>query len=282
MAKSLYSLKKEVMIEEVLGIRREAENEYFIFSPFRAERTPSFKINPKLNTWYDFGIGKGGSVLDLIMELHGVDTGEAVRMLRSGDFPKIEIVAGEKKEVNNTHVKVHRIKKFGENKAIERFVCGERKIARSVASKWVYEVYYFVDEKHRFGAGFRNDEGGYEIRNEYFKGTIGTKATTTISRGATQVALFEGFLDFLSALTYFEKIEPSADIVVLNSITMLDRVLGDARLEGYEKINVFFDNDEAGKRALTEIKKAYGEKVKDYSHIYDGFKDFNEMLCVRD
>ncbi len=38
--------------------------DYWYLSPLRDEKTPSFKVNRKLNRWYDHGIGKGGNVID--------------------------------------------------------------------------------------------------------------------------------------------------------------------------------------------------------------------------
>ena len=39
-------------------------------SPLRQEHTPSFKVEKTLNCWYDFGIGKGGNIIDLATELY--------------------------------------------------------------------------------------------------------------------------------------------------------------------------------------------------------------------
>lgn len=39
-------------------------------SPLRQEHTPSFKVETTLNCWYDFGIGKGGNIIDLASELY--------------------------------------------------------------------------------------------------------------------------------------------------------------------------------------------------------------------
>lgn len=38
--------------------------DYWYLSPLREERTPSFKINRKLNRWYDHELGKGGNLID--------------------------------------------------------------------------------------------------------------------------------------------------------------------------------------------------------------------------
>ena len=39
-------------------------------SPLRQEHTPSFKVEATLNCWYDFGIGKGGNIIDLAAEMY--------------------------------------------------------------------------------------------------------------------------------------------------------------------------------------------------------------------
>ena len=38
--------------------------DYWYLSPFRDEKTPSFKVNRSKNVWYDHGIGKGGNLID--------------------------------------------------------------------------------------------------------------------------------------------------------------------------------------------------------------------------
>ena len=39
-------------------------------SPLRTEKHASFKVNTELNLWYDFGIGKGGNIIDLAALLY--------------------------------------------------------------------------------------------------------------------------------------------------------------------------------------------------------------------
>ena len=38
--------------------------DYWYLSPLRDEKTPSFKVNRKLNVWYDHATGKGGNLID--------------------------------------------------------------------------------------------------------------------------------------------------------------------------------------------------------------------------
>ena len=275
----LSALKKSVKIEELLGLPP-AENaaEYYIKSPFRNERTPSFKINPDLNTWYDFGEGIGGSNIDLVMKLKDCTAGEAIKILRNGNFPIANIGAcgysGAVRKASQNGVKLHKIKDFGNNEAIVDYICGERKIAYGVAERWLKEVYYYTGDKHRFGAGFGNDGGGYEIRSKYFKGCIGNKSVTTIRRDDAKVVIFEGFMDFLSALTYYGLTEPNNDVIVLNTLAHATNI----DLSNYEEIRLFLDNDNAGQNAAKMLAKKYN--AKDYSYLYDGYKDFNEMLIA--
>src|SRR5438874_13426296 len=42
-------------------------NDYWYLSPLREEKEASFKVNRKLNLWYDHGLGKGGSIIDFGM-----------------------------------------------------------------------------------------------------------------------------------------------------------------------------------------------------------------------
>ena len=95
----LQELKQSVRIADYLGVE-EKEKEFFINSPFRDERTPSFKINPIKNTWYDFGIGEGGTIIDLIAKVENVNVKNAVKRLRE--------LAGEQL---STNAKIHTIKK---------------------------------------------------------------------------------------------------------------------------------------------------------------------------
>ncbi len=49
--------------------------------PLHHEKTPSFHINPALNTWHCFGCGEGGDAIAFIQKKENVDFPEAVRIL---------------------------------------------------------------------------------------------------------------------------------------------------------------------------------------------------------
>ena len=45
-----------------LPVKRRGTDLWYL-SPLRKETRASFKVNTRLNTWYDFGIGRGGNII---------------------------------------------------------------------------------------------------------------------------------------------------------------------------------------------------------------------------
>lgn len=57
----------------------------FIRCPFHHERTPSLKIYPGVKGWHCFGCGKGGSVIDFVMNLFDIPFRQALLRINT-DF----------------------------------------------------------------------------------------------------------------------------------------------------------------------------------------------------
>ncbi|MFG6390081.1 toprim domain-containing protein, partial [Muribaculum sp.] len=91
---------------------------------------------------------------------------------------------------------------------------------------------------------------------------------------STECAVFEGFIDYLSALTL--GIISGADAIILNSVVNVNKAV--PYLKGYTSINCYLDNDTAGRTALTELTAIYGSTVIDRSILYSEFNDLNEYL----
>jgi DNA primase len=278
---NLQQLKQTVRIADYLGLTEEKEKDFFIHSPFRVEKTPSFKINPVLNTWYDFGLGEGGTILDLIMKLENKDTKEAVKRLRelAGDtttsnnnfsfFPQQNTFNNK----SNNKVIDYKIKPLN-NKALIKYL-NDRKIDCRASKQHLKEIYYKVGDKNYFGLAFENNSKGYEIRNKYFKGAVGTKDITTIAgqKKKDEVVVFEGFMDFLSYLT----IKPNSDkdFIILNSVALVDKSI--EAIKKYDNISLALDNDKAGDTATKKIIE-HLPTAKDVRGYYKNFKDLNEFI----
>jgi hypothetical protein len=55
--------------------------DYWYLSPLRQEQTASFKVNRKLNVWFDFGFGKGGDIIDFGTLYHNCTISEVLQKL---------------------------------------------------------------------------------------------------------------------------------------------------------------------------------------------------------
>ncbi len=67
-------------------------------SPFGKEKTPSFTVWPKTNSWKDFSSGKGGKAIGLIMEMEGLSYPDTLRMLAKELNIEIESETDAQKE----------------------------------------------------------------------------------------------------------------------------------------------------------------------------------------
>ena len=257
-------------------------------SPFRDERTPSFKVDYNRNLWCDFGSGEGGSIIDLVMKLNKCPFIEAIEQLKN--FSSIP----EKEEQQSFSFHRNPEKNNGiiliEEKPVEHPGLLEylqsRKIDLTIAREHCREVHYQTGGREYFAIGFANDAGGYEIRNPSFKGCIAPKDITHIRQDDRKETcfLFEGFMDYLSLLTIRQQLNleyPSSnwhDNIILNSTANLQKAL--PLLADYGQTYCFLDNDKAGMTVFRELQKELGYRVRDSSRHYSGYKDLNEYLCA--
>ena len=173
-------------------------------SPLRNESEASFKVNTTMNSWFDFGMGKGGNIITLASYLYASDSlpylldklEKQAPHVHPTDFsfpqqasePSFEIL--EVRELNHP--------------ALLRYL-SERNIDLRIARKECVELHFSHDGKNYFAIGFKNKSGGYEVRNRFFKGCMSPKDITHIRhQGEPRYAcyVFEGMMDYLSFSRY--------------------------------------------------------------------------------
>jgi DNA primase len=269
---------KNISIREVLESfslfpSKENSRTAFYFALDREEKTPSLSVDFIKNTAFDFGTGKSYDIISIVQTMKRCSVSDALKYLEQFNFSfqkqnlKLETLPKGYEIIEVKEIKHPALLDYLKRRNVED------------QKKWVEEIHYRMNDKNYFGIGFKNDSGGYEIRNAYSKICLGKKDITSIKNDSKDVRVFEGFFDFLS----FKKVENylkkgTSDYLILNSVSMIHKVKNS--LENYKHIELYFDNDEAGTRAVEMIKNDL-KNAEDCRILYSSFKDLNDWLIQK-
>lgn len=261
--------------------RMSRNQEYWYLSPLpgRNENSPSFKVDRRKGLWYDHGIGKGGSIIDLCMLYHSCGISEALTRLQ--DF-----LSFHRSPVQNLTVPVcapfldkeKKIRVISTSPIVSPALISyleQRKIPLGIAREYCREVQYELNNRKYYAIGFANDAGGYELRNVHFKGSAAPKSISFLNNRAEEISVFEGFFDFLTYAVIQKTAITNTNILVLNSLAFLEK----ARpvMEQHASIYLYLDRDNAGQKCTAQLVKE-NLKYKDHSLLYEGYADLNEWL----
>lgn len=292
---------KLIPIEDYLSIvgikpvkQLKGGTELWYSSPIReGDSDPSFKVNKNKNLWYDFGITEGGTIIDLVCKHQNTTVKEALAILeRTGlytgnssspsptfKFPvKNKKLAGEKEKT--CAFDILGISDIKRDTLLE--LLNNRKINLSIAKKYLKQLHYRPKGKKKGYYSLAWSCGdGFEVRSKAFKGFIGLKKDLikiNLTDNQT-LSIFEGFMDFLAFLTYYDKKDFQSSVIILNSINLKNKALEEIKKYNFSKIYLFLDNDEAG----FSTKDFFIESIKnvpiiDKSFLYKEYNDFNQMI----
>lgn len=274
-----------------LGCRpvKQKGDEFWYLSPFRDEKTASFKVHTGKNLWYDFGAGKGGDVVKfacdyLISGNDGAGVSAALKWLQA--FASYSPVEERPKEVPlpSTVRALEAVRVYELQYRILTNYVESRGIPLDLAQEFLKEV---LVRNNKTGREFRtiglyNESEGFEICTEDFKGCIGPKSISFI-RGtelpASEIHIFEGMWDFLTAFAQHPKQHFEGDVIILNSTMCLPQSFPYLKDYNYKKVTTWLDNDDAGRNATNYLKElAYTESIEfaAMNEIYAPNKDVNE------
>ena len=244
---------------------------YFAFD--REEKTPSLFVNFVKNIAFDFRTGKKYDVISLVQGIKQCSVSQALEYLSQFNFSFKEQMYNITRDGSKYEIlSISEVKHY----ALIQYL-KERRIENNI--HLLKEIHYKISNKKYFGIGFKNDANGYEVRNKYSKICIGRKDITTIKNNSNCLRIFEGFMDYLS----FKQMEKSlkkesSDYVILNSVTMIFKL--EKIIKSYEKIELYFDNDEAGNKATNEVKQL-NPYVEDNRILYQNYKDLNDFIISK-
>ena len=267
-------------------------------SLFTDEKTASMFVTPSSgdhneDLWNDFSSGKGGSIIDLVMELNKTSIKGALAVLSeykglrisNQNFTQKKINPNLFQKANNKikNVRIQPLKHF----VLLKYLREERKIPDYISTKYLNAVFYDNNQRSNlFGIGWKNQSGGYEIRSA---GKVNFKSCTvqkdiTLIEGEIQdeLVIFESMLDFLSYLTLKEITKIRQNVIILNSTTQIKKVIPFIENSNVEKIYTFFDNDEAGEKCNEEFSRfSLGKTIKKMNHLYKSHNDLNDFLTTK-
>ena len=176
---------KQIPLTEILSPKgchphHKKGGDVWYISPFRAESTPSFKINLHKNVWFDFGIGEGGNVFDLFKHLyHETNIATILGMLQNfSSLParnQVSLLVTTQKTARPIIQSIRSL----ENSALIAYL-HKRGIAPERAKRFLSEIHYQTGDKSYFALGYPNRLGGFEVRNTYFKGSLNHKSFSLI------------------------------------------------------------------------------------------------------
>jgi len=251
-------------------------HDYWYSSPLRNERTASFKVNRRLNKWFDHGLGKGGNLVDFGILYYNCSVGELLQKSATDlalHQPVHHYPAQPQRDQENK-IQILDVKPLFSTPLFQYL--SQRKIPSKIASLHCKEAVYDLGGKQYYAIGFKNNSGGYELRNAFVKLSSSPKDFTLIDKGSKDIHVFEGFFDMLSYLTlYNNPRKQQQSILILNSLSFFEKAR--SILEAHEKISLYLDRDKAG-MDQTRYALSISDRYRDKSSLYQHHKDLNDWL----
>ena len=257
---------------------KQNEKEAWFLNPFKTENHASFKLNKTNNVWYLYSEGIGGNNIDFMKKYLNYSVKEVLEWAEMQHFSSFQPQKDYHSKSSSLNYHITEIKEL-QNENLKIYL-QQRGLSPTVYSI-VNEVYFNLNGKNFYAIGFKNLSGGWELRNQFYKGSLLKKDISVINlnndkKKNKNVVVFEGFMDALS----FVEMKPffNGDLLVMNSISLLNKTKD--HLKNYSEIHLFLDNDKAGENCKTSILKSFPE-AKNHSEIYALHKDLNEYFIFR-
>jgi DNA primase len=284
-AEKLKTIDAETVLNTLGLPYKKTGDRLMALATYRDENTASISIQKRDGKWLwkDFGNGKGGSWIDLVMIAKNLSYVEALKWLNYIVDVNLEINIEEDDKINRTkqsaNISIMSIYSEVFSKNLINYM-SRRGI--SLIPTWIKQINYTVSRNEQIyknvALAVKNIKDGYALRNEKIKMNIGKSAYSLFSKGNQKELIYvvEGMFD---GLTVAEKMKDRLyDLVILNSVQNLGNAVLDI-ISSYGAIVVGFDNDKAGQYAENKIKNNAAKNI--YKFKFEA-KDLNEALLLKE
>lgn len=249
--------------------RKKGNNYYF---KTVGQKTGSIAVSEK--GWIDFSSDESGGIIKAIQKYDKFDWNESISLIKSLDknYTEIKEIAEERKIILVKDIESIKLINYIKN----------RGISLNTAKRYLREVHYRNSGNGSTyqSLGFKNNSGGYILRNDNFKSLIGTADITSLNfdKKGKDVRIFEGYFNYLSYLQH-NKLELTDDkIIIMNSTSNYKKLSNFiATLPTDMKYKYYGDNDRAGGKVFDKLK-TLDINIENMTNIYSEFNDFNDML----
>ena len=270
---------KEISIREVMesfSLFPERDNSItgFYLTIDREEKDPNLLVNFEQNLAIDFKSANSFNVVSIVQTIKKCTEGEALTYLEivHSNFLK-KSPKMLKDQVSNTFKIID--KKDNIHLLNLQFIVN---LKVNINCNLFSEIWFEDGPKKYYGIAFKNNSGGYEIRNKYMNICLQKKDITTIKNGAKKVLIFIDYPDFLTYKFLFNNEEAEhVDYLILNSYLMIYKIKNE--LVNYNEIVLYFENDSHGDIA-TERVKSFSKKVVDGRGLYSDLGSINNLIPV--
>jgi len=151
------------VVGEYVKLEKKGKN-YFGLCPFHREKTASFSVDNTKQFYYCFGCGRGGSVIQFVMEAENLDYIEAVKFL--AERARITLPEGDSEEEKKRAVKIQEIIKINTDAA--RFYYEQLNDTKnSVARLYLEKRKVNEGVVKKFGLGYSSNE--WDLLYKYLK-----------------------------------------------------------------------------------------------------------------
>lgn len=263
---------------------KKTKNGYLYRVPWRNDEHPSLSVTLNGRGWNDLATGDHGSVIDLVMRcLNTHDVKVACEHIEctnpSFSFSQsIQFDYGQKeKDIAFTRFDTMPITSTGLYAYLH-----QRCISIDIAKQFLQEAHYSYrnsdDCSYIYALAYKNDKGGYELRNAAKKLSKAPKGITFhLYQENVPLIVFEGVFDMLSFATLCGKVKHN--YIVLNSTVNVDAAIEAIRIgrNHYSKIFLALDNDNSGTDATARLLSEFPD-AQDIRDRFAPHKDVNDYL----